>query len=156
MAHIFTGNKFDPNVDIPDLSGKVRLTNGVQTALALLANMVRLQTYIVTGGTSGIGLGITAHLLQHNASKIILVSQKEEHAAEAQEVLEKYGDINSLEWIQCDFKDLKRTVQVAEMLKEEKQIDAVSASCPAKLPRESIDRKCAAHLQRWRRGREVQ
>ena len=80
----------------------------------------------MTGGTSGIGFGITAHLLQHKASKIILLSQNEEHAAEAQEALEKYGDINALEWIQCDFKDLKRTVQVAQKLKEEKQIDAVS------------------------------
>ena len=25
MAHLITGNKFDPNKDIPDLSGKVRL-----------------------------------------------------------------------------------------------------------------------------------
>lgn len=24
MAHLITGNKFDPNKDIPDLSGKVR------------------------------------------------------------------------------------------------------------------------------------
>lgn len=24
MAHLLTGNKFDPNKDIPDLSGKVR------------------------------------------------------------------------------------------------------------------------------------
>ena len=85
----------------------------------------------MTGGTAGIGYGITAHLLQHNASKIILVSQKEQHAAEAQETLEKYGDINKLEWIQCDFKDLKQTVQVAEKLKEEKQIDAVRKSLSA-------------------------
>ncbi|KAG8531234.1 uncharacterized protein KY384_004592 [Bacidia gigantensis] len=110
MAHLITGNKFEPNKDIPDLGGKARLK--------------MLDVFIVTGGTSGIGLGISAHLLQHSAAKIILVSQKEEHAAEAQEALEKFGDINKLEWIQCDFKDLKWTVQVAEKLKEEKQIDA--------------------------------
>ena len=107
MAHIITGNKFDPNKDIPDLSGKV---------------------FIVTGGTAGIGFGITAHLLQHNAAKIILVSQKEEHAEEAKEALEKYGDTSRVHWKQCDLKDLKRTNEVAQdLLRNEKQIDGVRA-----------------------------
>ncbi|MCJ1264659.1 hypothetical protein MMC22_004533 [Lobaria immixta] len=104
MAHLVTGNKFNPNKDIPDLSGKV---------------------YIVTGGTAGIGFGIVAHILQHNASKIILLSQKEEHANEAVEELEKYGDTNKVQWIQCDLKDLKQTDAVAKQLKDEKQIDAL-------------------------------
>ncbi|KAL9626911.1 MAG: hypothetical protein Q9164_007762, partial [Protoblastenia rupestris] len=103
MAHLITGNKFDPNKDIPDLSGKV---------------------FIVTGGTAGIGFGITAHLLQHNAAKIILVSQKEEHAEEAKEALEKYGDTSRVHWKQCDLKDLKKTNEVAQdLLRNEKQID---------------------------------
>jgi len=50
-------NKFDPNNDIADLSGKV---------------------YVVTGGSSGIGFGIVAHLLQHNPERIILLGKKEE------------------------------------------------------------------------------
>ena len=79
----------------------------------------------MTGGTAGIGFGITAHLLQHNASKIILVSQKEEHAEEAKEELNKYGDTSKVHWIQCDLKDLKRTNEVAQELKSEQQIDAV-------------------------------
>lgn len=81
--------------------------------------------YIVTGGTAGIGFGISAHLLQHNASKLILVSQKEEHAEEAIEGLKKYGDTNRVHWVQCDLKDLKRTNEVAQQLKTERQIDAV-------------------------------
>ena len=85
--------------------------------------------YIVTGGTAGIGFGITAHLLQHNASKLILVSQKEEHAEEAMEELKKYGDIDRVHWVQCDLKDLKRTNEVAEQLKNERQIDAVRGAC---------------------------
>jgi len=43
--------------------------------------------FIITGGTAGIGFGITAHILQHNAARIILLSQKEEHAKEAMEEL---------------------------------------------------------------------
>ena len=104
MTHLITGNKFDPNKDIPDLSGKV---------------------YIVTGGTAGIGYGITAHLLQHNASRIILVSQKEEHAQAATEALKEYGDTNKVHWVQCDLKDLKKTNEVAQDLTKEERIDAV-------------------------------
>ena len=105
MAHLITGNKFDPNKHIPDLTGRV---------------------YIVTGGTAGIGYGITAHLLQHNAAKIILVSQKEEHAEEARQGLQRYGDTTKVHWVQCDFKDLKNTNKVSQELhKTKKQIDAV-------------------------------
>lgn len=83
----------------------------------------------MTGGTAGIGFGISAHLLQHNASKVILVSQKEEHAEEAMEELKKYGDTNRVHWVQCDLKDLKRTNEVAQELKNERQIDAVRGAC---------------------------
>ncbi|KAL8692616.1 MAG: hypothetical protein Q9218_002403 [Villophora microphyllina] len=103
MVSILTGNKFDPNKDIPDLSGKV---------------------YIITGGTAGIGFGITAHVLQHYAAKIILLSQKEEHADEAIEALKGYGDTAKVHWVQLDLKDLKQTDSVAKQLQSEKQIDA--------------------------------
>lgn len=80
----------------------------------------------MTGGTAGIGFGITAHLLEHNAAKIILVSQKEEHAAEAMEALKEYGDPSKVEFVQCDLKDLKQTNEVAQQLKKnEPQIDGV-------------------------------
>ncbi|KAL8745426.1 MAG: hypothetical protein Q9190_002428 [Brigantiaea leucoxantha] len=107
MAHLITGNKFDPNKDIPDLSEKAR------------------PVYIVTGGTAGIGFGITAHLLQHNAAKIYLLSQKEEHADDAIENLRKYGDVDKVVWRQCNLKDLKQTDTVAKQLKNEKHIDAL-------------------------------
>ncbi|KAL8803612.1 MAG: hypothetical protein Q9200_006142 [Gallowayella weberi] len=83
------------------------------------------QVYIVTGGTAGIGFGITAHLLQHNAAKIFLLSQKEEHADEAIEQLKNYGDVDRVKWIQCNLKDLKQTDSVAKQLQGEKQIDAL-------------------------------
>lgn len=104
MAHLLTGNKFSPNEDIPDLSEKV---------------------YVVTGGTAGIGFGITAHLLQHGAARIILLSQKEEHADKAKRELEKYGNTSKVEWRQIDLKDLSQTDRVAKQLAEEQRIDGV-------------------------------
>ena len=82
--------------------------------------------YIITGGTAGIGFGITAHIVQHNAAKIILLSQKEDHAEEAKEELKNYGDPSKVEWIQLDLKSLKQTDEVAKKLSSEQQIDAVS------------------------------
>ncbi|KAI9748396.1 MAG: hypothetical protein M1835_001801 [Candelina submexicana] len=105
MAHLITGNKFDPNTDIPDLSGKV---------------------YVVTGGSAGIGYGIVAHLLQHKASKILLLSKKEEHADEAIESLKQYGDSAAVQWFKCDLADLKQTDEVAKHIhKAEPRIDAL-------------------------------
>lgn len=141
MVSILTGNKFDPNKDIPDLNGKVRdREEGSRPKKLIAAHKV----YIVTGGTAGIGFGIvcgesertnhdrygvndaqTAHLLQHNPASIFLLSQKEEHADEAMEELKKYGDTDKVHWIHCDLKDLKQTDSAAKQLQGEKRIDAV-------------------------------
>lgn len=107
---LLTGNKFDPNTDIPDLNGKV---------------------YVITGGTAGIGYGITAHILQHNPAKIYILSKKEEHAEEAQQALQKFGDVSKVEWMKCDLEDLKQTDQVAKELEQKlERLDAVSCSFP--------------------------
>ncbi|KAF2395698.1 NAD(P)-binding protein [Trichodelitschia bisporula] len=99
------GNTYDPDNDIPDLSGKV---------------------YIVTGGTAGIGFGITAHLLQHHPKKIYILSKKEEHAEDAQKELKEWGDISKVEWKKCDFEDLKQVDEVAkELAKNLDQLDAL-------------------------------
>ena len=133
MAHLITGNRFDPNEDIPDLSGKVRQTTPVISHPQCPSKELTAfsKVYIVTGGTAGIGFGITAHLLQHDASKILLLSLKEEHADDAIEELKKYGDASKVEWVQCDFKDLKKTNEVAKQLTSEKQIHAVRDTRPA-------------------------
>lgn len=100
-----TSNVFDPNKDIPDLSGKV---------------------YIVTGGSAGIGYGIVAHILQHNPEKVFLLSNKEQHADEAKEALKEFGDINKVEWRQCNLEDLKQTDEVAKQLASElSRLDAL-------------------------------
>lgn len=111
--------------------------------------------YVVTGGTAGIGFGITAHLLQHKASKILLLSQKEEHADEAIEELKKYGDASKVHWVQCNLKDLKETHEVAKQLMSEKQIDAVRQS-PSSLNENKSLTHDLAHLQRWPRSRAIQ
>lgn len=95
---MLTGNKFDPNKDIPDLAGKV---------------------YVVTGGSAGIGFGIVAHLLQHNPAKIYLLSNKEHHADEAQTELKKWGDASKVEWRQCNLESLRQTDEVAKGLAKE-------------------------------------
>lgn len=96
MASSITGGKFDPNTDIPDLSGKV---------------------YVVTGGSAGIGFGIVAHILQHNPAKIYLLSLKEEHAQQALDSLKQYGDPSKVEFLQTQLEDLHQVDQVAKKLK---------------------------------------
>ena len=129
MAHLITGNKFNPDKDIPDLSGRVWgifLSTAQMQRVGQPLMCILTQVYVVTGGTAGIGFGITAHLLQHNAARVILLSQKEEHADEAMVELKKYGDSSRVEWIQLDLKNLKQTDEVAKRLTNEQQIDAVS------------------------------
>ncbi|KAF2435211.1 NAD(P)-binding protein [Tothia fuscella] len=76
MASLITGNSFNPDKDIPDLSGKV---------------------YVVTGASAGIGFGIAAHILQHNPQKLYILSNKEHHADEAIEELKEWGDVSKVE-----------------------------------------------------------
>jgi WW domain-containing oxidoreductase len=84
------------------------------------------KVYVVTGGSAGIGFGIVAHLLSHKAEKIYLLSNKEEHAEEAQESLKKYGDVSRVEWKKCNLEDLKFTNDVARELRKLDRLDGVS------------------------------
>lgn len=90
-----SGNTFDPNTDIPDLSGKV---------------------FVVTGGSAGIGYGISAHILQHNCQKLYLLGKKQHHLDEAAEGLKEYGDVSRVEFVQVEFEDLRQTDEVAKRL----------------------------------------
>ena len=101
----FRGEKFDPDTDVPDLDGRI---------------------YLVTGGSAGIGFGIVAHLLQHNASKIILLSNEKEHANAALEDLMQHGDTSRITWQQCNLRSLKQADEVAKKLKvQEQRIDGL-------------------------------
>lgn len=100
-----TGNTFDPNNDIPDLSGRV---------------------FVVTGGSAGIGFGISAHILQHNCKKLYLLGKKQEHLDEASEALKKYGDVSRVEFVQVEFEDLHQTDEVSKKLASElERLDAL-------------------------------
>ncbi|EMC93325.1 hypothetical protein BAUCODRAFT_37011 [Baudoinia panamericana UAMH 10762] len=92
-----SSNSFDPNKDIPDLTGK---------------------TFVVTGGSAGIGFGICAHLLQHGG-EIYLLGKKEEHIQEAEEGLKKYGDVSKVKSVQIELEDLRQTDAVAKKLASE-------------------------------------
>ncbi|KAL4789104.1 hypothetical protein BDV19DRAFT_395365 [Aspergillus venezuelensis] len=92
-----SSNTFDPNKDIHDLSGK---------------------TYVVTGGSAGIGFGLCAHILQHNPAALYLLGKKEEHIEEATEGLKKYGDVSRVHSVQIELEDLKATDRVARELKD--------------------------------------
>ncbi|KAI9839379.1 MAG: hypothetical protein M1837_002103 [Sclerophora amabilis] len=96
MGPLLGGNKFDPNNDIPNLSGKV---------------------FAVTGGSAGIGFGIVAHLLQHDPARVYILSNIEEHADEAVEELKEWGDVGKIEWVKTDLADLRQTDEVAKKLK---------------------------------------
>ena len=98
MVPSLTGNTFDPNTAIPDLSGKV---------------------FVVTGGSAGIGLGICAHILQHNPAALYILSKKVEHLEEAEKALEAYGDLSKVHTIQCDLEDLHQTGEVATRLRHD-------------------------------------
>ena len=75
-----------------------------------------MQNYIVSGGSSGIGFGIAAHLLQHKAENVTILSNKEQHAESALEELKEYGDATKAHWVKCNLEDLKMTETVANQL----------------------------------------
>ncbi|KAE8318740.1 NAD(P)-binding protein [Aspergillus transmontanensis] len=76
------GTQFDPDQDIPDLTGKVIL---------------------VTGANSGIGRGIILQLAKHNPAQIFLAARSEAKAQEAITELEKISDMQSIDIIPSTF-----------------------------------------------------
>ncbi|KAL3424149.1 hypothetical protein PVAG01_03430 [Phlyctema vagabunda] len=126
--NILTSNVFDPEKDIPNLSGK---------------------TFVVTGGSAGIGYGIVAHLLQHNADKIYLLSNKEEHADDAIEALAEYGNTSNVEWKKCNFEDFKQVQSVGEELSKLTKIDALvcNAGLGVGVYNESVADGIDTHMQ---------
>lgn len=131
IASVITGNVYNPDTDIPDLSGKASLhirplPNFVHDFLTRFP-----QVYVVTGGTAGIGFGIVAHLVQHNAAKVIILSNKKEHADSAIEQLKEFTPSGKsadsiVSWEHCDLTSFKTTDRVAKSLaKSLTQLDAL-------------------------------
>lgn len=77
---------------------------------------------VVTGGSQGIGYGVTHTLLKNGIAKVFILSTTEEAVKGAKEAIAKemgqqYADRTV--WKQCDLGDWHRTVEVAEEIKKE-------------------------------------
>ncbi|KAF5667079.1 putative alcohol dehydrogenase Bli-4 [Fusarium heterosporum] len=86
--------------EVPDLSGKVA---------------------VVTGGSEGIGYGVTHTLLEHGISKIFVLSLSEDVVKGAKKsVAEELGQekADRTEWIQCDLSNWADVKKVAEQIKK--------------------------------------
>jgi NAD(P)-dependent dehydrogenase (short-subunit alcohol dehydrogenase family) len=80
---------------VPDLTGKVA---------------------IVTGGSEGIGYGVTHTLLSHNVSKLFIISMGEDIASDAINAIGKeLGEdvAKRVEWLQCDLSDWEAVGKLA-------------------------------------------
>jgi len=86
--------------ETPDLAGKVA---------------------VVTGGSEGIGYGVTHTLLKHNIAKLYILSMSEEVVKGAKEAVAKdlgQAPADKTVWIKCDLADWKGVKDVAEQIKD--------------------------------------
>lgn len=84
--------------ETPDLSGKVA---------------------IVTGGSEGIGYGVTHTLLSHNIAKLFILSVSEEVVnSSLKAIQEEMGEsaAKKVTWLQCDLADWKKTKETADII----------------------------------------
>ncbi|KAJ8123071.1 hypothetical protein ONZ43_g888 [Nemania bipapillata] len=87
--------------DVPDLSGKFA---------------------VVTGGSEGIGYGVTHTLLKHNIARVYILSVSKEVVDGATEAIQKElgkTAAKRTEWFLCDLADWKRTKEVADEIKRD-------------------------------------
>ncbi|KAF5525026.1 putative oxidoreductase bli-4 [Colletotrichum aenigma] len=77
---------------------------------------------VVTGGSEGIGYGVTHTLLKHNIAKLYILSVSKEVVEGAQDAIAKdlgTEKANRTKWFQCDMSDWKRVKEVAEAIKND-------------------------------------
>ncbi|KAJ3540206.1 hypothetical protein NM208_g5162 [Fusarium decemcellulare] len=75
---------------------------------------------VVTGGSEGIGYGVTHTLLEHDIRKLFILSVSEEVVRGAKKsVAEELGQdkADRTEWIKCDLSDWDETKKAAEQIK---------------------------------------
>lgn len=75
---------------------------------------------VVTGGSEGIGYGITYSLLERDIGKLYILSMHDEVVQDAKKaVAEELGrdKADRMEWIKCDLTDWSQTKKVAEQIK---------------------------------------
>ena len=74
----------------------------------------------MTGGSQGIGYGCTRTLLEHNVSKVFIISQSEDVVTDAtSSIREELGDAASakVQWKKCNLGDWKAVLQTADEIK---------------------------------------
>ena len=84
--------------ETPDLTGKVA---------------------VVTGGSEGIGYGVTHTLLSHNISKLFVLSvSKDVIDGALKAIAEEMGEAaaKKVTWLQCDLSDWKKTKETADII----------------------------------------
>ncbi|KAI8263494.1 putative oxidoreductase bli-4 [Colletotrichum sp. SAR 10_77] len=77
---------------------------------------------VVTGGSEGIGYGVTHTLLKHNIAKLYILSVSKNVVEGAQDAIAKdlgTEKANRTKWFQCDMSDWKRVKEVAEAIKND-------------------------------------
>nr|XP_036579985.1 retinol dehydrogenase 12 [Colletotrichum truncatum]KAF6787741.1 retinol dehydrogenase 12 [Colletotrichum truncatum] len=77
---------------------------------------------VVTGGSEGIGYGITHTLLKNNIAKLYILSMSKEVVDGAHDAIAKELGVekaNRTKWFQCDLTDWKRVKEVAEAIKND-------------------------------------
>ncbi|KAI3318715.1 retinol dehydrogenase 12 [Xylariaceae sp. AK1471] len=87
--------------EVPDLTGKVA---------------------VVTGGSEGIGYGVTHTLLKHNIAKVYILSISEEVVKGAKAAIAKeLGQVaaDKTAWFLCDLADWRKTKDTAEEIKKD-------------------------------------
>ncbi|RWA10410.1 hypothetical protein EKO27_g4694 [Xylaria grammica] len=100
VANSSRGDQFSLD-DVPDLAEKVA---------------------VVTGGSEGIGYGVTYTLLVRNIAKVYILSTSKEVIKGAKEAITAElgkAAADKTRWIQCDLADWKKTKEVAEQIKKD-------------------------------------
>jgi NAD(P)-dependent dehydrogenase (short-subunit alcohol dehydrogenase family) len=77
---------------------------------------------VVTGGSEGIGFGVTYTLLKHNIAKVYVLSVSKEVVEGAKDAVAKELGQDKADrtiWLQCDLSDWPRVKEVAETIKRD-------------------------------------
>lgn len=78
------------------------------------------QVAVITGGSEGIGYGVSHTLLKHGVSKLFLLSRDQECVNQATEAIRKeLGDdaASRVTWYYCDLSDWASVPKVADQIK---------------------------------------